>query len=102
MCRRCAALAYLARPGALEHRTERLKIAFRDPSRRGRLVAQRTQASRSRLAWCPLEYQDHYRQLRDAKRCKARGARLLIEELIAADVARYARTGQLQQTRRAA
>lgn len=56
-----------------------------------------TQASRSRLAWCPPEYRDEYRRLTRVKMLSAADSRKVIEDLIAAHATRYSRTGKLQQ-----
>lgn len=52
-------------------------------------------------AWCPVEYREEYRRLR-LKKLTAREAKKLILDLIAADAARYRRTGELPQAKRAA
>lgn len=50
------------------------------------------------LGWCPFEYRDDYRQLRINQGFRAAEARRLIEDQIKLDAARYAATGQLQQS----
>jgi hypothetical protein len=84
-----------------EQRAERLREMLRDPRHRERLIAQRREASRKRMAWCPLEYRDTYRRLTRVKQLPAAEARAAILDLIAADARSYARTGELQQSRRA-
>lgn len=54
--------------------------------------------SQSLLAWCPVEYREEYRRLVYTKRLGPGGARAVIEEQIAKDAERYARTGKLQQS----
>ncbi|GGJ39639.1 hypothetical protein CDQ92_13240 [Sphingopyxis bauzanensis] len=56
-----------------------------------------TQASRSRLSWCPPEYRDEYRRLTRVKMLPAAESRKVIEDLISAHATRYSRTGKLQQ-----
>jgi hypothetical protein len=102
LCRSCAAKAFLADPANLARRTERLRAILCDPARQPQLHAQRVQASRSRWQWCPLEYRAAYRHLCDVKKVRAADARLMITDMIAVDAARYARSGQLQHSRRAA
>jgi hypothetical protein len=81
---------------------EQNRRQWADPAIRVRLVESIRRYNRARVSWCPLEYRDEYHRLKRVKHCSAAEARRLIEEMIAADTARYARTGQLQQTRRAA
>jgi hypothetical protein len=52
--------------------------------------------SRTKMAWCPLEYRAAYRDMVDSKRLPAAEAREAIEAQMATDAARYARTGELQ------
>jgi hypothetical protein len=51
-----------------------------------------------RVAWCPVEYRGDYKRLKRVKHYSAAEARLLIEQQIAQDTARYLRTGKLQQS----
>lgn len=52
------------------------------------------------LAWCPVEYRDEYRRLVRTKLIRAPEARRMVEDMIAADLARYAATGILPQSAR--
>jgi hypothetical protein len=79
----------------------RTKAEFADPERRARAILRVNRASRARLLWCPLEYRDTYRRLTRVKQLPAAEARAAILDLIAADARAYARTGELQQSRRA-
>lgn len=74
-------------------------LAATDPADMKRRMAA---LSRRRMAWCPLEYQADYRRFTRAKCLPAATARRMIEEQIAADRERYARTGQLPQAARMA
>lgn len=56
-----------------------------------------TRASRSRMAWCPVEYRDEYRRLTRIKQLPAAEAKRVILELVDRHAALYRRTGQLQQ-----
>lgn len=73
-----------------------------DPAMRVRILRPLHAYNRDRLSWCPVEYRDEYRHLTRVQHFRAADSRRMIEELIQADAARYVRTGQLQQTRRAA
>lgn len=80
---------------------EQNRRQWQDPDMRERLIDGIRRHNRSRVAWCPLEYRGEYHRLKRTKHCAASEARQLIEELMQADAARYVRTGQLQQARRA-
>jgi len=58
-------------------------------------------ASATKMAWCPLEYREHYRTLQ-RQHLGPGEARRLIEELIQKDRQRYRRTGQLPVSSREA
>ena len=84
-----------------ERTAEQNRRQWSDPVLRERILAPLRRYNRTRLDWCPLEYQDYYRELTRVRHLLAAEARSVVEGLIAADAARYARTGQLQQSRRA-
>lgn len=52
------------------------------------------------MAWCPVEYREDYHRLINVKHIKAKEARAMILDMIAADTRRYLATGQLQQAAR--
>jgi hypothetical protein len=79
----------------------RLGYTYRPPGSPERRAAALLRWARA-LAWCPIEYRDEYRRLRLSKRMLAAEARAAVEEMIAADLKRYRRTGELQQVRRLA
>ncbi|WP_157073616.1 hypothetical protein [Sphingomonas soli] len=79
---------------------EQNRRQWSDPALRERVLAPLRRYNRTRLDWCPFEYQDYYRELTRVKHLLAAEARCVVEGLIAADTARYARTGELQQSRR--
>jgi hypothetical protein len=79
----------------------RTKAEFADPARRSQALLRVTMASRARLSWCPLEYRPEYRRLRYMKEFPAAEAKAIILQQIASDAKAYARTGELQQSRRA-
>lgn len=76
------------------------KRQWSDPAFRARMEGAMRRLGQRRVAWCPLEYRDDYRRLKRVKHKSAAEARRMIEELIAADARRFARTGQLQQSGR--
>ncbi len=76
-----------------------LRAIVDDPAMKAANGRKRTATT---LAWCPPEYRDTYRQLKASQRLRAAVARRLILDLIKADRARWARTGQLPQAARAA
>ncbi len=95
-CRKCAAKRAGCDPELKALRSANRKIwAAHHPDAAAK---QRLIASRSQLAWCPVEYRDDYRKIANNVPC--REARAMIEELIAVDAARYAATGRLQQSTR--
>jgi len=59
-----------------------------------------TQASRTRMAWCPPEYREQYHHLTRVKRLTAGEARALLKDMIARDARRYSATGVLPQFQR--
>jgi len=64
-----------------------------------RVIAGRKR-SETVLSWCPVEYRDEYRRLVRTKLIRAPEARRMVEDMIAADLARYAATGVLPQAAR--
>lgn len=90
-------------PEERERRRERGKICCNcraaAAGTEARLKAGRSLSWR-RLGWLPLEYRDEYFGLRRNFKFRAAEARRIIEEQIARDLARYAATGVLPQTRR--
>lgn len=96
-CRSCYFRASATDPVLIAKRTASLRAHVGTPA----AIARLQRISRARISWCPVEYLSEYRHLLYVKRCKAAEARSIIEGQIATDAARYARTGQLQQSRRA-
>lgn len=82
-------------------RTGRLKLGHlaTPAGSEARLRAGRA-ASATKLAWCPPEYRDDYRNLVKRQGIRAVQARKMIQETIAADARRYTATGVLPQTAR--
>lgn len=58
-------------------------------------------SSNTKLAWCPVEYRDDYKELVKHQHIPASEARQMIEAQIAADARRYSATGVLPQSTRA-
>lgn len=54
------------------------------------------------MAWCPIEYRAEYRRLVSTKLIRAPEARRMIEEMVAADLAKALSTGVLPQANRIA
>lgn len=102
LCRSHAAKQALQDAELRQRRVEAQREALARPEVRELWLRNCRAAAQARLAWCPIEYRDEYRRLAGAWAMNAAEARRMIEDLIQADAARYARTGQLQQTRRAA
>lgn len=88
-CRSCFQVDLNRNPETRAKRINALRATIMAPAYRDRLQARLTQISRSRLAWCPLEYRDLYRQLTRAKMLSAQVARSMVEELVAADLKRH-------------
>lgn len=63
-------------------------------------VAAGRRRSETVLAWCPMEYRDDYRRLKEVDLISAPEARRMIEAQIARDLERYAATGVLPQATR--
>lgn len=85
----------------MQHRLENMRRGnlSRPAGSKARIDAANLRWARA-MAWCPLEYRADYFRFRVSKRMLAADARALVEELIATDLARYAKTGQLQQAKR--
>lgn len=94
-CRSCYFRASATDPVMIAKRTASLRMYVASPQGRS------ARRNNPRIAWCPVEYRDEYRRLLYTHHFPAETARAMIAELIEADAARYARTGQLQQSRRA-
>lgn len=73
-----------------------------DPEMRAKIMGPLQGYNRSRLAWCPLEYRGEYRRLTRIKHIAAPIARRMIEDMVAADLRSFQRTGRLPQQERMA
>jgi hypothetical protein len=82
--------------------SEMNRANWASPWHRARWTRALRQANLDKVAWCPLEYRAEYHRLKRVKHLSAAEARVMIEDLMAADAVRFAATGQLQQSRRAA
>lgn len=96
-CRSCYFRSSATDPVLIAKRRATMRANSRTPEGAARM----RRMSLARVSWCPIEYLGEYRRLVYVKRCKAVEARAIIEAQITTDAARYARTGQLQQSRRA-
>lgn len=79
-------------------RVAALRATLARPENREGVCRQRREASRSRMAWCPLEYQDFYRTLTRSKMLPAATARAIVVAQVATDTRRFLATGKLQQS----
>lgn len=98
LCKSCNLKAYNADPRWAIRRIAALKRTLHAPENQAWLKRQRTNASRARLSWCPLEYRETYRYISQRQKLGAKEGRRIIEEQIAADAVKYARTGKLQKS----
>lgn len=91
---------------ALRERGRRCGLLHLGASQNGPGTAPRMAAGRQRhetvMAWCPIEYRGEYRRLTRSKLIPAPEARRMIEDMIAADLARALATGVLPQAARLA
>lgn len=98
LCRGCFIAALNRNPDHNAKRVVSLRATINAPEYRDKLLRQRREASRSRLAWCPLEYRDFYRSLTRAKMLPAKTARSIVLALVETDTRRFLATGKLQQS----